>query len=261
MRDEDDAAAARLDLRQNAEQPLDLRRRKRRGRLVENDDARAGEQDPRKLDQLLHADREIAEPRARIDIEPEVLQLFGRRARHVAPGDDPETIDRLRPEKHIFCDAELRRDAEFLMDHADPRRQRVARRAEMHVLAVDLHLAFVGAMDAGDNFHQRALARAVLAGEAMNLAGKQRKVDASKRLDAAKRLRDAGQFQQRWRHRRASQGRSDQELFFHPEHAVGIVLGDDGPVGDDVLRDVRSGLGAVDHRRDARDNGAAMDAA
>src|ERR1700722_18042422 len=55
--------------------------------------------------------------------------------------------------------------------------------------------------------------------------------------------------------------RSDQELLFHPEHAVGVVLGDDGTVGDDVLWDVRSALGAVDDGGDARDDRAAMDAA
>ena len=67
---------------QHVEQPLDLGRRQRRGRLVENDDARAGKQHAREFDELLHADRKIAEPGARVDVEPEVLQLLGRR---VAP--------------------------------------------------------------------------------------------------------------------------------------------------------------------------------
>ena len=121
-------------LGENGEQALDLGRRQRRGRLVENDDARAGEQHARELDQLLHADRKIAEARARIDVEPEVLQLLGGASRHPPPGDDAEAIDRLSAEKDIFGDAEFRRDAELLMHHADAGRQRVARRAEMHVL-------------------------------------------------------------------------------------------------------------------------------
>src|SRR6201986_3699073 len=29
---------------------------------------------------------------------------------------------------------------------------------------------------------------------------------------------------------------SDEERLLHPEHALGVVLGDDRPVGDDVLR-------------------------
>src|SRR5579872_3961690 len=54
---------------------------------------------------------------------------------------------------------------------------------------------------------------------------------------------------------------SDEELILHPQHAVGVGLGDDRAVGVDVLRDVGSGLGAVDHRRHAGDDRAAMDAA
>ena len=76
MRDEDEAAPALAHPAQHREQPRDLRRRQRRGRLVENDDARAGEQHARKLDELLHADRKIAETRARVDVEAEVLQLL-----------------------------------------------------------------------------------------------------------------------------------------------------------------------------------------
>jgi hypothetical protein len=81
------------------------------------------------------------------------------------------------------------------MHHADSRRERVARRAEMDLLAVDAHAPRVGRMGAGDDLHHRAFARAVLAGETVDLTGEQRKVDAPKRLDAAKRLRDARQFE------------------------------------------------------------------
>src|SRR6202042_2729544 len=40
--------------------------------------------------------------------------------------------------------------------------------------------------------------------------------------------------------------RSDQERLLHPQHAVGVRLGDHWPVGDDVLRNVRPRLRAVD---------------
>ena len=74
----------------------------------------------------------------------------------------------------------------------------------MDLLAVDAHAPGVGGMDAGDDLHHRALAGAVLAGQTMDLAGEQREVDASKRLDAAKRLRDARQFEQRHGERSAA---------------------------------------------------------
>src|SRR5271154_1880340 len=67
----------------------------------------------------------------------------------------------------------------------------------MQVTPVEAHPPRVGAMDAGDDFHHRALAGAVLAGQTVDLTGEQGEVDAPKRLDAAKRLRDACQFKQR----------------------------------------------------------------
>ena len=133
MRDEDDASAALAQLGENAEQALDLGRRQRGCRLVENDDARAREQDARELDKLLNADRKIAEARARVDVEPEIFQLHGGGLGHPPPGDDAEAVDRLSAEKDIFGDAQFRRDAELLMHHPDAGRERVARRAEMDV--------------------------------------------------------------------------------------------------------------------------------
>src|SRR5579871_4425220 len=49
----------------------------------------------------------------------------------------------------------------------------------------------------------------------------------------------------------------DQELLLHPEHALGVLLRDDRPIGDDVLRDV--GLRALKNGLDARDDRAAVD--
>src|SRR3954463_14813262 len=47
---------------QRREQPLDLGRGEGGRRLIQDDDARAGEQHARDLDQLLKPDREVAEP-------------------------------------------------------------------------------------------------------------------------------------------------------------------------------------------------------
>src|SRR5579872_3364847 len=54
---------------------------------------------------------------------------------------------------------------------------------------------------------------------------------------------------------------SDEELILHPQHAVGVGLGDDRTVGDDVLRDVLAGLRAMHDRLEAGDDRPAMDAA
>ena len=200
MRDEDDAAPAGPDPAQHLEQPRDLGRREGGGRLVQDDDPRAGEQHPRELDELLHADRIIAQTRAGVDLEAEVLQLRDRLARHPLPGDEAESADRLRAEKDVLRHCQIGRDAELLMHHADAGGAGVARRAEMDRLAVDAHFAGVAGVDAGDDFHQRAFPGAVLARDAVDRARPQREIDAPQRVDAAERLGDTRQFQARRRH-------------------------------------------------------------
>ena len=199
MRDEDHASTFLAQPREDAEQPVDLRGRQSRRRLVENDDARAREQDAREFDELLHPDREIPEPRARVDVEPEVLELFRRALAHPPPRDDAHSIHGLIAEKDVLGHSQFRSDAELLMHHADARRQGIARRAEIYFLSVDAHGSGISRVHAGDDFHHRAFASAVLAGETMDLAGVQREVDIPKRLDATKRLRNVSQFEQRHR--------------------------------------------------------------
>ena len=78
------------------------------------------------------------------------------------------------------------RCSKLLMHHADAGVQRVAGRAEAHLLAVELHRAGDIRMHAGDDLHQRRLAGAVLADEAVDLAGAQREIDVAKRLTPPK---------------------------------------------------------------------------
>ena len=93
---------------QGREQPLDLGRRERRGRLVQDDDAGAGEQHARDLDQLLQPDREVAEPGHRIDVDAEAGELLAGLARHAPPLHEAEPVGRLVAEKHVLGDRESR---------------------------------------------------------------------------------------------------------------------------------------------------------
>ena len=54
------------------------------------------------LDQLLQADRQVAEPRKRIDIDAESGELFARFARHAPPLHQAKAVGRLRAEKHVL---------------------------------------------------------------------------------------------------------------------------------------------------------------
>ena len=108
----------------------------------------------------------------------------------------PNRRDRLRAEKHVLGDGQVGRDAQFLMHHADPARAGVAGGAEVHWLAIDSHRRRESACTPAMIFIRRALARAVLASKAVDVPGAQSEIDAAQRLDAAERLRDAGEFEQ-----------------------------------------------------------------
>ena len=58
----------------------------------------------------------------------------------------------------------------MLMDHADTQRQRIPGRADVRQLIVDVDLALIGIVNAGDHVHQRCLAAAVFAQKGQDLA-------------------------------------------------------------------------------------------
>ena len=101
------------------------------------------------------------------------------------PPDDPL-------EEHVLAGGEGRHQASFLVNDADPVREGLARTADTGVAAVDPVGAGVGAIDAGDDFDQSALAGAVLAKEALDLAAPQRQRHLVERAHTRKGLGDFG---------------------------------------------------------------------
>ncbi len=59
---------------------------------------------------------------------------------------------------------------EVLVDHTDAALDRVARRLEVDLLAVDAQPAAIGSIETGDDAHQGGLASAVLADQGMDFA-------------------------------------------------------------------------------------------
>src|SRR5438876_8431124 len=197
MGNEDDAEPAFLEALEHREEPLDLRWRQGRSRLIEDDDMGAGEEHARYLDELLQADRKISHPHLRVDIDAELGELGLRALSHAAPIDGAEARHRLVAEIDILRNGEIRGGRELLVYHADAGGERIAGVAEAHILTREPHRAGELAMHAGDDFHQRRLAGAILADKPVDFSRMQGKVDIPKRLDTAKRLRDADHFEQR----------------------------------------------------------------
>ena len=101
---------------------------------------------------------------------------------------------RLAAEEEVARDAHHRDHAEILEHGRNAQRLRVARVAEGDRLAVDEDLTRARPVDAGQHLDQRRLAGAVVAEQAMHLAGIDLDVDVLQRPDRTERDADAAQF-------------------------------------------------------------------
>ena len=170
VRDEDDRAAVGRHRAQGREERARLLRREHRGRLVEDQHARVAVQRLEDLDALLLADRELPDARARIDRQAELLARARRRAARARARSGTSRRSRWSPSATFSATVNGSHQPEVLVHHAHAARERIARRAQLHGLAVQLERALVGAVEARDDVGERALARAVLAQQRVHLA-------------------------------------------------------------------------------------------
>jgi hypothetical protein len=92
--------------------------------------------------------------------------------------------------RNVLGDRERRDQPEVLVHHPDPGVERVARRVELDVAAVDLDRSLVGPVEPGEDVRERRLAGAVLAQQRMHLAFGRLEVGAIVREDAREPLGD-----------------------------------------------------------------------
>ena len=122
------------------------------------------------LDLLPLADGQAGDRRARIEVETEVLPAGSRARRSMPRRSIQGPMPRLMAERQVLGDRERLDEVQLLVDDADALGERGGRIAEPDLPAVDLDPARVGAKDAAEDLDQRALARAVLAAEGVDLA-------------------------------------------------------------------------------------------
>ncbi len=152
----------------------DRLRRQHRGGLVEDQDSRPPPERLDDLDLLLAAEREVFGARVGLDLDAE----------HGAELLEPPTCAReVQPQtaalaEHQVLDHGQRADqCRVLVDRADAEVEGLAWRVDLGLLARDLDAARVGLKHPREDAHQRRLARAVLAQQAVNLAEGQRQGD------------------------------------------------------------------------------------
>ncbi len=208
--DEDQAQTLLDQALQGREQRFDLARRQHRGRLVEDQDPRAGRPDAssgaseppasqrlQDLDPLPLADRQAADQRIGVDLEAEAAAPYRAAAAAPSPRRENGCHSGSLPSITLSSTLEVVGQREMLVHHADAGVQRGARIAGRQRLAEDFDLPGIGAVVAEQDRHQRALAGAVFAEQRQHLAAPEIERDVVVGNQVAEALADATKAQRR----------------------------------------------------------------
>ena len=194
MADEQHRDAASSQVPDDREQALDLVRRERRGRLVEDEDASLERQRLGDLDELLVGHGQAADGRTDVDLDRELLEQRLRCPARRAPVEDPEPPGWGVPDEHVLGDGQVREQPWLLVDDGDAEGAGLGGPVDLDDLAVEHDRPAVGLVDAGQDLDQRALARAVLADQGVDLAGDEVERDVVERLGGCEALGDPVQL-------------------------------------------------------------------
>ena len=184
------------------EQPGFLARRERRGRFIEDENARVAGERARDLDHLTVAHAEFFD--GVLWTEPATQPVEERLcARGHCGGVDEAGAPRKVFDEHVLRHGHRGEERELLMDESDAVGARVARRGNARHAACNTNFSALGCDDSSENVHQRALARAVRAHERVGFARLNGKMGVLERADAREGLRDAGHLEGGPDHREA----------------------------------------------------------
>ncbi len=190
----DDADAAALEVPAGFHQLLYLFFAQGGGRLVHNNHFRINEDRLGDLNHLLHAHAESACRLGRVYVLTEGSHdLFGLFVHCIVIKQAARPLDPL-VDKDIVGDAQQLLNVQLLVHTGDTGCRRFVRVFESLLLAVDINLALVGLMYAGQHLDQRGLARAVLTNQAQDFARLDREVHLVERENAGEAFHRVFQF-------------------------------------------------------------------
>ena len=185
----------RLQLGDDAEQVLNLRVGQRRRRFVHDDNFAVIGNRLRDLDHLHFRDRKVAHLCVGVYIEPQLLEQRNAVLAHLLMVDHEPVFQRDTAQPQVFSNAAFGHRRQFLMDHRNPRVQRLKRRLVADFFALKDDFAARGRVDTDQALHERRLACAVLAHQRMHRARPYLELHAFQGAHARKFLHDIGHFQ------------------------------------------------------------------
>ncbi|MBG9885055.1 hypothetical protein ABE10_00335, partial [Bacillus toyonensis] len=172
-----------LEAQDQIEQVLRVVLVERRGRLIEDQQLDVLVQCLGDLDELLLADAEVLDREVRVLVQTDPRKQL-RGPPSLSGPVDARTAADLIAEEDVLHDRELGDEGELLMDDDDPRL--LARRDVLEALLLteqeDVAVVASERVDAGEDLHQGALARSVLAADRVHLPGADRDRDVGERL-------------------------------------------------------------------------------
>ena len=190
MRNVEERDALRPQPLEHLEDRAHIRLAQRRGRLVENENARSASQRLGDLDHLLARQRQILHQHVGMTVgrAGAVQRFLGEPA--LRPGVDHPQAARRVGEQNVFGDREVRNQRELLEDTDDASVGGARRRGEPHLAIVEQHPALVRPDHPGHDLHQGRLSGAVLAEHGVDRAGAHREIGVVQRDRGAVALRD-----------------------------------------------------------------------
>ena len=126
-----------------------------------------------------------------------ILSVIARVILGEAPPADEQPRARFAADEHVLGDRHVGGEGEFLIDGDDAGALGVVGRGEGDRLAIELDLARIGAVRAGQNLEQRRLAGAVLAQKRMDFGLADFEMHVLERKHAGKALADPGHLEDR----------------------------------------------------------------
>src|SRR5262249_20369781 len=118
---------------------------------------------------------------ANIDMYVELCQRFIRLPNHTFPINPAHPCYQLPPQKQILRDGQLIDSRQFLVNHRDSVRERLARRTKPNRPALEMDFAVIIWKHSGQHFHQSALPRSIAANQPVDLAGLNAEIDSAER--------------------------------------------------------------------------------
>ena len=195
--DVDDADAPVGEPADERQEMLGLGLPQRRGRLVEDEDIGREAQCPHDHRQLALGRGEPGPELVGVEVDAQVVDERLRDAALLTRVHDIDAAQRLLAQEDVVGHAQAGHDVRLLVDGADSELQGRARSQLAVRLAVQDDGALVRLHDAGQDLHERGLARPVLADEAVDLARSQVEADVHQGARARIRLEDVLQRKDR----------------------------------------------------------------